>query len=115
MHNKSDHSSIIVDQSNVSIRRTIKLILMAPINYKCQNCEYDRSINHLTFHHKFPSQKRFNISSELLLHPLQILLTEASKCIVVCHNCHGEINAGILDVSHLSTLKYNYNAFKNHK
>lgn len=108
MRNKRPNGIVLLvnDQSKHMIRKNIKIVLMAPVGLKCQNCGYNKCLNNLTFHHKVPAQKRFNISSEMLLHPLQDLLREASKCIVVCHNCHGEIHAGILDVSRILTLKY---------
>lgn len=86
-------------------RRSIKLILIDPIGCKCQICGYNRCIGNLSFHHKDPLSKKFNISTEILLHSWETLLREASKCIVVCHNCHGEINSGLLDVSRIPTIK----------
>jgi len=107
MRNKKSHC---ISQNNgmnlpYSNRRLIKLILINPIGCKCQICGYNRCIGNLSFHHKDPLSKKFNISTEILLHPWEILLREVSKCIVVCHNCHGEINDGLLDVSRIPTIK----------
>lgn len=106
-HKKTyDIDCTLYEKFTVSTRKSIKLMLMDSVGCKCQICGYNKCMNNLSFHHKNPSLKRFNISSEILLHPWQILIKEACKCIIVCHNCHGEINDGLLDVSHVPTIKF---------
>ena len=63
---------------------------------KCQCCGYDTHTAALAFHHIDPSQKdikfgdaRANPSS------WSKIVAELKKCILVCHNCHSEIHAGV--------------------
>ena len=57
---------------------------------KCQRCGYDRCKEALEFHHLDPKTKRFNISGNCS-RSLKDLKKEADKCILVCANCHREI------------------------
>jgi len=78
------------------LRVATKTFLVRPAHGKCQLCGYDRYIGNLSFHHRDPATKSFNISMMILDYALKKLITEASKCILVCHNCHGEIHAGLI-------------------
>ena len=49
----------------------------------------------LDFHHYDQSEKEFNIS-QALTKSVKDMLLEASKCVVVCSNCHRKIHAGTL-------------------
>jgi hypothetical protein len=62
----------------------------------CAVCGYDRCIGNLHFHHVDPSQKSFelNLSRGKALESYR---KEAEKCVLVCANCHGEIEAGLID------------------
>lgn len=79
-----------------NLRKAAKLFLVRPAGCRCQICGYDKYIGNLTFHHKNPSTKLFNISAVILKFSLSRLVNEAAKCIVACHNCHGEIHAGLV-------------------
>ena len=61
----------------------------------CQWCGYDTCLRCLHFHHVDPAQKSFAISANGRTHAWEKLLAEAKKCILVCSNCHGEIESGI--------------------
>lgn len=89
----------------LKFRPILKAFLVHIVGH-CQVCFYNRYIGNLTFHHQNPANKKYNISESLLLYSLPQLIIEASKCIIVCHNCHNEINAKLLDVSHIPTLDY---------
>lgn len=52
----------------------------------------------LTFHHLDPSQKEFEISGKSI--SWERLKAELDKCALVCRNCHGETEAGIINVTH---------------
>ena len=59
----------------------------------CFCCGYNRSIESLSFHHTNPDDKEFSISRAITNgKSWQILVTELSKCIMVCANCHSEIH-----------------------
>lgn len=60
---------------------------------KCENCGYNKNYAALCFHHKDPSDKLFEIDSRKCSNTnLQSLITEASKCLLLCHNCHMELH-----------------------
>lgn len=73
----------------------------------CCCCD-ETDVNCLDFHHVEPSQKDFNMSSATNK-TVRKILEEASKCIVVCSNCHRKIHAGVLDLhSHINEKQFNY-------
>jgi hypothetical protein len=64
---------------------------------KCENCGYDRCAAALTFHHRDPSMKSFNMNDGRTRR-WEILVTELDKCALLCHNCHMEHHAGFISV-----------------
>lgn len=60
----------------------------------CAVCGYDRCTVSLAFQHVDPTTKSFavNMSSGKSLAAYR---AEAAKCVLVCANCHGEIEAGV--------------------
>jgi len=65
---------------------------------QCIICGYNECIASLEFHHLDRSTKEAGIS-DLIKKPLEIIMEEANKCVLVCRNCHGEI-----EYKHPSTL-----------
>ena len=58
----------------------------------CSNCGYHKSISALSFHHKDPKTKSFDISNNgNLMGDWDVVLKEAKKCKLLCLNCHCEI------------------------
>ncbi len=86
------------------LRVASKAFLVRPAKGRCQVCDYSKYIGNLSFHHKDPRVKSFNISAVILKHSLQRLVNETSKCILVCHNCHGEIHAGMIPQSTIDAI-----------
>ena len=58
---------------------------------KCVICGYNKCIKALEFHHIDPQQKRFEISPCLGNTSLAVLIEEINKCMLVCSNCHREL------------------------
>jgi hypothetical protein len=77
-------------------RRRVKEILVAELGGRCAICGYDRYAGALAFHHLDPSQKEFGLSMRGLTRGIALLREEAKKCILLCHNCHAEIEAGLV-------------------
>ncbi len=72
--------------------------IKAIVGNSCWICGYNRSWRNLAFHHVNPSEKVFSLTSrELVGHNWSMVLQEIQKCILVCHNCHGEIHEGLID------------------
>ncbi len=63
----------------------------------CCICGYKKSPWALDFHHVNPELKSFELSRKWGA-AWELLLTELAKCILVCRNCHREIEAGITEV-----------------
>jgi hypothetical protein len=61
---------------------------------KCSVCSYDKCSSALQFHHIDPSEKEFEISESA--YSLENLIAEAKKCVLLCANCHAEVENEIL-------------------
>lgn len=66
---------------------------------KCQCCGYDTCKDALAFHHIDPRQKDLSFG-DLRASPKSWdkVAAELRKCILVCHNCHSEIHAGVREL-----------------
>lgn len=59
----------------------------------CKLCGYSRCHNALSFHHRIPSTKKFSLGkSNVRALAWDIVLVEANKCDLLCHNCHTEVH-----------------------
>ncbi len=61
----------------------------------CANCG-EREPCCLAFHHLDPTKKDFTLSSVTWMRE-ELIQAEIAKCVVICHNCHSRVHAGILD------------------
>lgn len=80
-------------------RRQAKLRLIAEAGGRCRCCGYDRCAAALQFHHVDPATKRFGVGSRGLARSIETLRAEAAKCVLVCANCHAELEAGVRRLS----------------
>ena len=80
----------------VAWRKRSKEKLVAYKGSKCQICGYDKYIGNLIFHHKNPLEKDFAISGKTI--SFDKMLEEVKKCDLLCHNCHGELHAGLVSI-----------------
>jgi hypothetical protein len=48
----------------------------------------------LQFHHLDPARKSFALSRNGVTRSLAELRAEAAKCVVLCANCHAEVEVG---------------------
>lgn len=83
-------------RKNTGNRNIAKQKLIDLMGGKCCICQYDRCNQALEFHHLNPNDKKFGISSVARDKPLYILIQEIKKCILVCSNCHREIENGLI-------------------
>ena len=58
-------------------------------------CGYSRCIVNLQFHHVDPTRKSFRMSM-CAGKALATDQAEARKCVLVCANCHGETEMGLI-------------------
>lgn len=76
-------------------RRRKKKKLVEMFGDKCSICGYKKYVGALDFHHTDPKNKEFGLSAKGFSYSWDSLVKEAKKCILVCKNCHTEIEAGI--------------------
>jgi 5-methylcytosine-specific restriction endonuclease McrA len=77
-----------------SIRIRNKLRAVALLGSKCSICGYDKTYRALEFHHINPKEKSFAVSANLNK-AWKLIETELDKCVLLCANCHREVEAGI--------------------
>ena len=80
-------------------RRELKALLVAEAGGACVGCGYDAHACALQFHHLDPATKEFGIAAEGVTRSLESLRKEAMKCVLVCANCHAELEAGVRTIS----------------
>jgi hypothetical protein len=76
-------------------RRRVKQLLVAEAGGVCQLCGYHRCLAALQFHHLDPKSKKFTIAQRGA-HSIERLRVEAHKCVLLCANCHAEVEAGLV-------------------
>lgn len=76
-------------------RRKIKEFAVAYKGSRCRICGYNKCVWALDLHHLDPSTKSFGIGAKDYTRSWDAVKQEADKCILVCANCHREIEAGI--------------------
>jgi hypothetical protein len=80
-------------------RRTVEAKAVALLGGTCLVCGYDKHPGVLDFHHiDDASTKSFGISSGGLSRSWASIEAELKKCILVCANCHREIELELIAV-----------------
>lgn len=79
-------------------RRRVKEILVDEAGGCCRLCGYDRFPGALHFHHLDPTVKLFHLSHGGVTRSLTAARSEAAKCVLLCANCHAEVEAGLVSV-----------------
>jgi hypothetical protein len=62
---------------------------------QCARCGYDACIAALHFHHLDPATKDFALSNDGVTRSIERARQEAAKCVLLCANCHAEVEAGM--------------------
>jgi hypothetical protein len=76
-------------------RRVLKLRAIETMGGACMICAYDKHPGVLDFHHVDPALKMFAISGGGFSRSWASIEIELKKCILVCANCHREIELGL--------------------
>jgi transposase len=79
-------------------RRKVKRILVEDAGGCCVNCGYRRCVAALGFHHLIPAEKRYALSQRGVTRSLAEARAEASKCVLLCANCHAEVEMGLISL-----------------
>jgi hypothetical protein len=85
-------------------RRRVKAILVAEAGGRCALCGYDRCVGALAFHHLDPLTKRFGLAEGGLARSLAESRAEVAKCVLLCANCHAEVEAGLTPLPPIPSL-----------
>lgn len=76
-------------------RHELKKKAVAYNGGKCVKCGYNKFIGALEFHHT-DGNKDFGIGAKGYTRSWEKVKEELNKCILVCSNCHREIEGGII-------------------
>lgn len=79
-------------------RRKVKDILVAEAGGKCLICGYSRHPAALQFHHLDPASKSFGLGVRGITRSLARLRAETAKCVLLCANCHAEVEVGAVEL-----------------
>jgi transposase-like protein len=79
-------------------RRRRKQTLVDEAGGRCVLCGYDRCLAALQFHHLDPSLKRFAVGGLGGGVSLDRSRAETAKCVLLCANCHAEVENGAADL-----------------
>lgn len=77
-------------------RRKNKLKLIKACGGSCSICGYNRCPRAMHFHHLDKTTKSFGIAASGMSRSISQLLKETEKCVIVCSNCHMEIESGLV-------------------
>jgi len=84
---------------------------MNPLKIKCVKCGYQRCKFALEFHHIDSSQKDYPVNIDTwtrlplkmpVVEKAKLLLDEMKKCILLCSNCHRELEAKMWSIEELN-------------
>lgn len=68
----------------------------------CEKCGYNRCARCLSFHHRDPKSKKFNLDLRQIGNKSwEVILKEFQKCDLLCMNCHGEHHDGETNKAYL--------------
>jgi hypothetical protein len=80
-------------------RRAIRAKVIQEAGGRCVVCGYSSYVGALQFHHLDPSQKEFGLSSRGFTRSLERVRDEAKKCVLLCANCHAEVEGGVRELA----------------
>lgn len=79
-------------------RRRVKRVLIEEAGGRCVLCGYDRFPGALQFHHLDPAEKSFGLAVQGVARSLEKARAEAAKCVLMCANCHAEVEGGVATI-----------------
>src|SRR4051794_3238212 len=73
----------------------LRSLLVAEAGGQCAICGYSRCLAALEFHHVERASKSFSGAARGMTRSLAEARQEARKCVLLCGNCHAEVEAGV--------------------
>jgi hypothetical protein len=83
-------------ESVTTRRRKVKEVLVAEAGGCCAICGYSSYMGALQFHHVDPTRKVLPVSMAGVTRAIDVLREEARKCVLLCANCHAEVEGGVV-------------------
>lgn len=80
-------------------RKKVKALAIEYKGGSCHVCHYSKCVEALEFHHIDPSVKSFSIGAKGYTRSWESVRNELDKCVLLCANCHREIESGITQLS----------------
>src|SRR3990167_3247508 len=80
-------------------RRKVKTLAITYKGGKCQVCGYNKYQGALDLHHLSRDDKKFSIGEKGYTRSWEKVKAELDKCVLVCANCHREIEGGVTQLS----------------
>jgi transposase/transcription elongation factor Elf1 len=80
-------------------RRALKKAVVEEAGGRCVLCGFDEHLAALQFHHLDPSTKSFHLSEGGWTRSIENVRAEAEKCVLLCANCHAQVEVGVKSVS----------------
>jgi hypothetical protein len=77
----------------------MKETLVAEAGGACAICGYSRCLAALEFHHLDRGTKSFALARRGITRSLAAAREEARKCVLLCANCHAEVEAGMVTLN----------------
>lgn len=93
-------------------RRKLKLMAMEYKGGKCQICGYAKYPGALDLHHLNPKEKEFGLGDKGYTRSWEKVRAELDKCVLVCSNCHREVEAGITQLPPATEVENRANSGK---
>ena len=83
----------------VKRRKKVKDLAIEYKGGSCQICHYSKCVDALEFHHINPLEKEFGIGAKGYTRSWESVRNELDKCVLLCANCHREVESGITQLS----------------
>lgn len=96
----------------VKRRRKVKALAVAYKGGRCQVCGYAKYQGALDLHHLDPKLKEFGIADTGYNHSWDKIREEVDKCVLVCANCHREIEGGVTQLPEVIQVEHEVNSGK---
>ncbi len=80
-------------------RKKVKELALEYKGGKCQICGYSKCSAALELHHINAKEKSFGIGEKGYTRSWEKVKAELDKCVLLCANCHREVEAGITQLS----------------
>ena len=85
-------------------RERLKQRMIYVMGDRCQCCGYNKCQSALEFHHINPEEKDFTLAANANK-GWSLIVPELKKCVLVCANCHREIEAGLIQSPNSSFIE----------